>query len=55
MATKIPSQYRKAIRPVTPESFPSFVDTELEKVARVTADIVAALKDLDARLTAAGH
>lgn len=46
--------YRKAIRPVTPESFPKFVDTELDRLSLVTTNIITALKDLDVRLTAAG-
>lgn len=46
--------YRKSIRPPQPESFPIFVDNELDKAARASAEVATALKDLDARLTAAG-
>lgn len=45
--------YRKAIRPVQPQSFPQFVDNELDRLAITTNQIITALRDLDARLTAA--
>lgn len=44
--------FRKGIRPVDPESLPRFVDTELNNAQRVIGDLVAAIQNLDERLTA---
>lgn len=44
--------YRRGIRPVSPDSFPRFVEQELEKVSTTSSELLAAVKALDARLKA---
>ena len=43
--------YRKGIRPVQPESFPTFVDRELERLGLVSNQIVDALKSVNTTAT----
>lgn len=50
IASLIP--YRRNPRPVGPDSFPPYVERELQRAAVTTAAIVQALKDLDERLAA---
>jgi hypothetical protein len=51
--TKI-QPYKRRVRPNNPESLSPFLDSELLRVATASQDALAALKDLDARLRAAG-
>lgn len=44
--------YRFGLRPVQPESLPHHIDTELQRISRVTGDIVAAIQELNDRLAA---
>lgn len=44
--------YRKATRPVQPDSLPRFVDTELSRVSVVTADLIAHIQNLEERVAA---
>lgn len=44
--------YRKAIRPVDPNSLPRFVDDELVRVGRHMIDLIAHIKNLEERITA---
>jgi hypothetical protein len=46
--------YRRPIRPSFPDSSDRYVDQELDRIAVVTSNIIQAIQDLDARLTAAG-
>lgn len=52
VASLIP--YRRNPRPVGPDSFPPYVERELQRAAVTTAALVQALKDLDERLSALG-
>ena len=42
--------YQRAIRPVMPDSFPRYVEQELDKIAVATSNIISALKDLNTRV-----
>lgn len=46
--------YTRRVRPGSADSFPPFMDQELLRIDTANRDIVQALKDLDARLTALG-
>ena len=46
--------YRKGIRPVQPESLPTHIDRELDRLGVITTQYAEALQDLQARLTAHG-
>jgi hypothetical protein len=39
--------YRRSLRPVRPESFPQYVDQELDKIARSSAEAVQALQGVE--------
>ena len=50
VASLIP--YRRNPRPVGADSFPPFVEQELQRASTTTTKIVQALRDLDERLAA---
>lgn len=44
--------YRRSLRPALPESLPQYLDTEFQKIATATNNIVQALQEQDARIKA---
>lgn len=50
MAELVP--YRRGLRPPLPESLPSYLDAELQKLTVTNQHLVETIKDLQARIAA---
>lgn len=46
--------YRRSIRPVQPESFPRYVEQELDKVGKTAQGLVEAVQSIDTSGTGSG-
>lgn len=44
--------YRRGIRPALPESLPSYLDSELQRLSVIITDLVGVVQNLDVRLKA---
>lgn len=44
--------YRRGLRPTLPESLPSYLDAELQRLSVIITDLVGVVQALDARIAA---